>query len=154
MTLEREHLTTSSTATEALGEALAGELQPGDLVLLEGELASGKTTLVRGLLRGLGGAGDEVTSPTYVLVQSYPCSRPGIRVLHHVDLYRIGGGSAALREIGVEELLSDADAVVAVEWPPATLADWLPPGARCWRVRLDAAGETDRRVEVVLEGET
>jgi tRNA threonylcarbamoyladenosine biosynthesis protein TsaE len=145
----RQH-TDSPAATEALGEELARDLEPGDLVLLEGELASGKTTLVRGLLRGLGGAGEEVTSPTFVLVQSYPCSRPGIRVLHHVDLYRVPGGGAALREIGVEELLSEADAVVAVEWPPATLVDWLPRGGRSWHVRLETTGESGRLVDVAV----
>lgn len=135
-------------ATEAVGEALAHELGPGDLVLLVGDLASGKTTLVRGLLRGLGGAAEEVTSPTFVIVHSHPGGGGGIRTLHHVDLYRVADSVPALRELGLEELLSDADAVVAVEWPPDTLPEWLPPGARCWRVRLTATATGGREITI------
>jgi tRNA threonylcarbamoyladenosine biosynthesis protein TsaE len=149
----REYLTDSPEATEAVGEAVARELLAGDLVLLQGELASGKTTLVRGLLRGLGGAASEVTSPTFVLLQSYPCSHPSIRVLHHVDLYRVGGVPSALRELGLEELLSEPDAVVAVEWPAEVLVDWLPQSSRRIEVGLEVRADGRRRVEVLAVGE-
>ncbi len=151
-TPRREFNSSSPAATEALGEELARSLEPGDLVLLEGELASGKTTLVRGLVRGLNGPADEVSSPTFVLVTSYPCPGPGVRALHHVDLYRVGGSTPALREIGLEELLQQEDAVVAVEWPPDALVDWLPAGARVVRVTLRVVAADRRRITVVLGG--
>ena len=72
----------SAAATEELGRSIAEELAAGDLVLLEGDLAAGKTTLVRGLLRGLGGDPTEVSSPSFVLLQSYRCRRGRIAALH------------------------------------------------------------------------
>lgn len=148
----RTHRAATTVETEAVGEALARLLEPGDLVLLVGDLASGKTTLVRGLLRGLGGTDDDVTSPTFVLVQSHPCSGGPVLTLHHVDLYRVADSAPVLREVGLEELLSEADAVVAVEWPPDALPDWLPGGSRCWRVRLTTTATGGREIEVELLG--
>ena len=64
--------TANPAQTEACGEALAHRIRPGHLVLLEGDLAAGKTTFVRGLLRGLGGDPIDASSPTFVIVQTYP----------------------------------------------------------------------------------
>ncbi|MEE4271525.1 MAG: tRNA (adenosine(37)-N6)-threonylcarbamoyltransferase complex ATPase subunit type 1 TsaE [Thermoanaerobaculales bacterium] len=139
----------SADRTEALGAELAARLEPGHVVLLEGDLAAGKTTLVRGLVRALGGDGADVSSPTFVLLQSYPCARGGIEVVHHVDLYRLGERIADLREIGVEEILSDPAAVVAVEWPKDALATWIPADARLWRVVITTAADDSRRIEVI-----
>ncbi len=121
----------------------------GDVVLLEGDLAAGKTTLTRGLVEGLGGDGDEVSSPSFVLIQSYRCGSRGIGRLHHVDLYRVGDRIADLRELGLEDILSDPDAVVAVEWPRDTLATWLPADARVWRVRLTLTDTAARDIEIL-----
>lgn len=145
-----EHLTATAGHTEELAEELAARLAAGDLILLEGELAAGKTTFVRGLVRGLGGDADEVSSPTFVLVQSYPCVGPAIRVVHHVDLYRLDDNAAALREIGIEELLSDETAVTAVEWPRPILTSWLPAAARRWRVSLSHGDGDQRRIRIDL----
>jgi len=101
----------SAEETEAAGTRLAGHLRAGDVVLLEGDLAAGKTTFVRGLLRGLGGNAETVSSPSFVLLQTYDCSLNDIDSLHHVDLYRLGERISDLREIGIEEVLSD-DATV------------------------------------------
>ena len=136
--------TASAAATEIAGEALAARLQAGDVVLLEGDLAAGKTTLVRGMVRGLGGEERAVSSPTFVLVQTYDCHQRGVSALHHVDLYRLGERAADLRELGLEELLSDPDAVVAVEWPKETLATWIPAAARTWRVAFTVADDEAR----------
>jgi len=141
--------THSAAETEALGEALAARLAAGDVVLLEGDLAAGKTTLVRGLVRGLGGGPDEVTSPSFLLVQSYPCATRSIEVLHHVDLYRIAGASLrSLREVGVEELLSTSASVVAVEWPAEVLLEWVPAGARLWHVTLVINDDGSRNISI------
>ena len=103
-----ERVTRSAAETEALGEELAANLAPGDLLLLAGELGAGKTTFVRGLARGLGiGAG--VQSPTFQLVRVYA----GRIQLAHVDLYRLEAG-ADLADLGLDDLLDQG--VVAVEW--------------------------------------
>ncbi|MCU0303719.1 MAG: tRNA (adenosine(37)-N6)-threonylcarbamoyltransferase complex ATPase subunit type 1 TsaE [Thermoanaerobaculales bacterium] len=138
--------------TEAVGESLAARLLPGDVVLLEGDLAAGKTTLVRGLVRGLGGDAAEVSSPTFVLLVSHPCGGRGIGIVHHVDLYRLGERVRDLREIGVEEALSDPEAVTAVEWPKDVLATWIPADARVWRVVITTGSDDVRRVVVRSPG--
>jgi tRNA threonylcarbamoyladenosine biosynthesis protein TsaE len=139
---------TSAEATENVGRDFAARLRPGDVVLLEGELAAGKTTFVRGLVDGLGGNADLVSSPTFVLLQSYDCRGHGITVLHHVDLYRLAENVADLREIGLEETLSEPTAVVAVEWPKDTLATWIPVDARVWRVAITNEDGDSRRIEI------
>jgi len=148
LTLVERHHTASAGATEELGEDLARRLQVGDLVLLEGELAAGKTTFVRGILRGLGGNPDVVSSPTFVLLQTYDCSAWGITCLHHVDLYRLDDKLADLREVGLEEVLSDPGAVVVVEWPKSILATWLPSDARTWRATITTVEDGSRRIEI------
>jgi tRNA threonylcarbamoyladenosine biosynthesis protein TsaE len=138
----------SAGGTEALGEQLAVDLTGGDIVLLQAELAAGKTTFVRGLVRGLGGAHEDVSSPTFVLIQSYDCNYGVIRTVHHVDLYRLDERFTDLREIGLEEILSDASAVIAVEWPKATIAAWIPAGTRVWRVGIAVEDDDARTIEI------
>lgn len=101
-------VTTSPAETEAAGEQFGERLAPGDLVLLKGDLGAGKTTFVRGLMRGVGSPA-HVASPTFQLVRVYP----GRVQIAHVDLYRLEEG-AGLVDLGLEELL-DQGAVV-VEW--------------------------------------
>ncbi len=139
----------SAEETEATGTNLADHLRAGDVVLLEGDLAAGKTTLVRGLLRGLSGNAEAVSSPSFVLLQTYDCSARGITTLHHVDLYRLGENIADLREVGLEDVLSDDTAVVAVEWPKNTLATWIPTDARIWRVRISTNDDDSRQIEII-----
>ncbi|MBI4916221.1 MAG: tRNA (adenosine(37)-N6)-threonylcarbamoyltransferase complex ATPase subunit type 1 TsaE [Acidobacteria bacterium] len=128
-------------ATEALGAAIAVHLRPGDLVLLEGPLGAGKTTLVRGLVAALGGDPAEVCSPTFVLLETYEAASSAIRRLHHADLYRLRGQAAApWDEVGLGDALDDPDAVTAVEWPES----WSWAGSadrRVLRVRLAHAGD-------------
>ena len=101
--------TRSPQETEALGERLGAGLQPGATILLYGDLGAGKTTLVRGIARGLGIDPAEVSSPTFVLVQEYK----GRLSLHHVDLYRLD--STAADDLGLEEL-TESGGVVVIEW--------------------------------------
>jgi len=114
-------VTNSPAETETAGEGLGKRLQPGDMVLLIGELGAGKTTFVRGVARGAGSAAP-VASPTFQLVRVYP----GRVQLAHVDLYRVEH-SAELADLGLDEL-ADQGAVV-IEWgnrlevPGATLVE-------------------------------
>lgn len=103
--------TSSSEAdTRAIAAALASSLMPGAVILLSGDLGSGKTAFVRGLAEGLGLDPDDVTSPTFTLVHEY---RGGRLPLIHVDLYRLE--RAELDEIGLDQELA-AHGVIAVEW--------------------------------------
>ena len=128
-------------ATAGLGARLAARLAPGDLLLLEGPLGAGKTTLVRGLVAGLGGDPAEVCSPTFVLLETYEVRSGAIARVHHADLYRLRGKAAApWDEVGLGDALDDAAAVTAVEWPES----WRwpgGPGCRVLRIRLAWAGE-------------
>jgi len=111
--------TTSELETFALGEKVAATLQPGTFVLLHGDLGAGKTAFVRGMAAGLGANPEDVSSPTFVLIQHYKGRIP----LIHVDLYRLESG-AAVDDLGLEELVNGA--VVAIEWAerlPRKLAD-------------------------------
>jgi tRNA threonylcarbamoyladenosine biosynthesis protein TsaE len=105
-------LTTHSEAeTVAVGRQLARTLPPGSIVLLYGDLGAGKTAFVRGLAAGLGISPDEVSSPTFTLVQEY---RTGRLPLFHVDLYRLE--SIEVDDLGLDEMTL-AGGITAVEWP-------------------------------------
>ncbi|MCE7797049.1 tRNA (adenosine(37)-N6)-threonylcarbamoyltransferase complex ATPase subunit type 1 TsaE [Sphingobium sufflavum] len=102
----------SAEAMEAFGLTLGERLRAGDIVALTGDLGAGKTTLARGLLRGLGHAG-EVPSPSFAIVQPY--EPPAVRLpLAHVDLYRLED-DAEVAELGLDEWLHDG--ALVVEWP-------------------------------------
>jgi tRNA threonylcarbamoyladenosine biosynthesis protein TsaE len=126
----------------ALASRLAAGFRGGEVVLLSGELGTGKTAFVRGLAQGLGIAADEVASPTFVLLTRYD----GRLRLHHADLYRLRGDGDE-RELGLEELPGERG-VLAVEWAER-LGDI--PWRRYVRVRLEHAGEDRRRI-LVEEG--
>jgi tRNA threonylcarbamoyladenosine biosynthesis protein TsaE len=120
-------------ATEAFGAALARHLRRGDIVALFGTLGAGKTTLARGVLRGLGHDG-EVASPTFPIVQTY--APPDTRLpLWHVDLYRIED-PAEIAELGLDDALSDG--ALVVEWPERLPALW--PDALRLELATDGAG--------------
>lgn len=109
-------------ATQRAGAALAAVLKPGDIVLLEGALGAGKTTLVRGLLRALG-HDREVPSPSFAIVQPYDDVMPPV---WHVDLYRIDSPSE-LAELGLDAVL--AEGALVVEWPGRAGEGAWPPSA-------------------------
>jgi tRNA threonylcarbamoyladenosine biosynthesis protein TsaE len=134
-----ETVTASVTETEEIARALAASMRGGEVVLLSGELGSGKTAFVRGLARGLGVDPEEVASPTFVLLTSYP----GRLRLHHADLYRLAGNGDD-RELGLEELPGPAG-VLAIEWAERLS---LRPWARAIEVTLQHAGEDRRLVRI------
>lgn len=129
----------SEAETLRIARDLAARLQAGDVVLLVGPLAAGKTVFVRGLAEGLGANPDEVSSPTFMLIQEY---RGGRLTLVHVDLYRLA--PAEVDDLGLEELGS-GNVALAIEW-----ADRLPrPIGDAITVRIEDAGN-DRR-EIAIE---
>ena len=135
--------TTTPDETEALGEAIGRAAQPGDVVALWGELGSGKTTLVRGLARGLGIPDRAVTSPTFVIVHEHEGGRIP---LFHVDLYRLAPGDAP--STGWDEVLTYGG-LTAIEWPDRVLR-WLP--ADRIDVRLRHVGGDDREIRIEATG--
>lgn len=132
-----ETVTASEEETSAAGERLGAALQAGAVVLLHGDLGAGKTAFVRGLARGLGAPDEEVTSPTFTIVQEYP----GRVTLYHVDLYRLE--EREVDDLGLEELVL-GDGVVAIEWAER----WRGRPDDAIEVRIEDAGEDARRIRI------
>jgi len=131
----------SEEETLELGRTLARNMKGGELVLLEGELGLGKTVFARGIAVGLGIAAEDVSSPSFTLVQEY---RGGRKPMFHVDLYRLDSVED-IGTLGLEEILS-ASGVVVVEW-----AEKLPVYYRrgAITVRFHDVGEGSRRIEIL-----
>jgi tRNA threonylcarbamoyladenosine biosynthesis protein TsaE len=133
-------LATSDPAeTEALGADLALRLRDGDVVLVTGELGSGKTTFVRGAARALG-VTDPVTSPTFSIGHRY---RGACTTVSHLDLYRLAGLAQEDPELLCDYLGSGR--IAFVEWPAADSPELVH--AR-FRVTLAHAGEDRREIEI------
>ena len=111
-----EFTTRSGADTIEVGRKLGHLLKPPQLLLLRGELGTGKTTLVKGIAQALDAASpDEVTSPTFTLIHEYDGTQDGKPVkLFHIDVYRLEG-ERQLETLGLDELLTP-DALVLVEW--------------------------------------
>ena len=139
MTARRESLSLTlgdAAATEALGARLAGVLEVGDAVLLDGPLGAGKTTLARGAIRAWTGDADaEAPSPTFTLAQVYDGPKGD---LWHVDLYRLKTPEEAL-ELGLEDAF--AEAVCLIEWPDR-LGGFRPTDAIMVTLAMTGAGRT------------
>lgn len=130
--------TQSEEETIAAGEKLAAELPPKAVVLLIGNLGAGKTTLAKGIVKGLGAAQpDEVSSPTFTLIHEYSAS------VYHIDLYRLDREDQ-VATLGLDEIL-DRTAVVLIEW--GERFPRLMPEERI-EIRLRATEENSREIEV------
>jgi len=129
-------VTESEMDTMELGASLAESLAPGSVVLLEGELGAGKTAFVRGLANGVGAPEEDVSSPTFTLVQEYRGRLP----LLHADLYRLSGDEAD--DLGLDEL--GRDGIVAIEW--AAKLPRKPAGAI--EVLIEDLGGDRRRITI------
>ena len=132
--------TNSPEETEALGQKIAAQLQPGTVIAFQGDLGAGKTAFTRGLARGLGAA-DRVTSPTYTIVNEYLGGR---MPLFHFDMYRLGS-SEELFDIGWDDYL-ERGGVCAVEWSE-NVSDAME---NALIIRIEKTGDTSRTI--TLEG--
>jgi len=135
----------SEEETLELGRTVGRGLRGGELILLEGDLGLGKTVFARGVARGLGLAPEDVSSPSFTLIQEY---RGGRLVMYHVDLYRLSTDEE-IATLGLEEILTNR-AVVLVEW-----GEKIPPRYRrdAIVVRFHDVGEDSRRIELSGLGE-
>jgi tRNA threonylcarbamoyladenosine biosynthesis protein TsaE len=131
-------LTAGEEETVAAGEQFAATLPPGAVVLLYGQLGAGKTSFVRGLARGLGAAADEVSSPTFTIIQEY-AGRTA--TLYHVDLYRLE--PAEVDDLGLDELVS-GDGVVAIEWAER----WTGRPDDAIEVTIEDRGDDRRSIKI------
>jgi tRNA threonylcarbamoyladenosine biosynthesis protein TsaE len=129
--------THSEPETLELGRRVAATLSPGTFVLLYGDLGAGKTAFVRGLAAGLGADPDDVSSPTFVLIQHYK----GRIALVHADLYRLES-AAAVDDLGLDEL--GIGAIVAVEWAERLPRAIVPSVS----VKIDDLSENARRITI------
>src|SRR5688500_3954250 len=131
--------------TVAIGEALAGSLRDGDVVLLHGDLGAGKTTLAKGMASALG-IEDVVSSPSLSLVNEYDAGLAAtVTRLSHLALYRLRS-DAALATIGFEDFVAPADGVTLVEWPERA-AYALPD--RVLLIEIQTVGSDSRRMRFV-----
>ena len=130
--------TASETETSAAAESFGRDLRPGDVVLLYGDLGAGKTAFVRGLARGIGANPDEVSSPTFTLIQEYAGSSA---TLFHVDLYRLE--PAEIDDLGLDDLVA-GDGIVAIEWAER----WTGRPDDVMEVRIEDLGDDRRRIRV------
>ncbi len=139
-------ITTHSPAeTAAIGEALAGCLRDGDVVLLHGDLGAGKTTLAKGIASALGVEG-VVSSPSFSLVNEYDTgAASAISRLYHLDLYRLRSEDD-LASIGFDDFMAPADGIALVEWPERA-ATALPE--RFLLIEIEAVGAGSRRLRFV-----
>jgi tRNA threonylcarbamoyladenosine biosynthesis protein TsaE len=139
--LAEEAVTTSAEETIAWGRKFAARLKAPGVVLLVGELGSGKTTLTKGIVSGLGAASeDEVNSPTFTLVHVYGAAAK----VYHADLYRIEN-LHDFKTLGLEDVF-EKPAVVILEWAERFPSPWPQV-----RVRLEHL-EGDRRRLTVVSG--
>lgn len=136
--LSGEFLTRSPEETFELGRRLGLSQSGGAVILLSGELGTGKTVFVKGLAAGLGIDPDDVCSPSFTIINIHE----GRLRLYHVDLYRLD--SALRPDLGLDEILEERDAVVAIEW--GERLDHPPAGAI--RVVIEYASDTERRISI------
>ncbi len=139
------HTITSNSPDETfeLGEQLGAKLRGGEIILLTGGLGAGKTLLTKGVLGGLDYDVDEVTSPSFTLVNLYKTERFNV---YHIDLWRSDGDAAF--SVGLEEILDDEKGIVIIEW--AEKLGNFGFDASVFRIVLSGDGDEPRRIEIQL----
>jgi tRNA threonylcarbamoyladenosine biosynthesis protein TsaE len=136
----RKFHTRSADETIAIGSGLRDLLQPGEMIVLRGDLGAGKTTLVKGIAEGFHAAlQEDVTSPTFTLVHEY--RGPEI-TLFHIDLYRIDT-ERELMTLGIDDLRSEPHGILLVEWGEKFQQIVQESAAE---IRIQRTGETERTI--------
>lgn len=138
----REVVSHNQSETFDLGEDLGRDLSGGEIILLNGPLGAGKTMLVKGIASALGIDQEDVTSPSFTLVNPHP----GRLLLYHIDLYRLDEGATAAHAVDLDEILTDENAVVIIEW--AERLGHYPLPADVWRISISGDGDEPRRIAI------
>ena len=139
---EGEFVSSSPEETFNYGHRIGSRLAGGEILLLSGPLGAGKTILVKGLCAALGIDEEEVTSPSFTLVNPYE----GRLQLYHIDLYRLDEGASAAHAVDLDELLSDERAVIVIEWAER-MGNYPLPGD-VWRIALSGDGDAPRDIRI------
>jgi tRNA threonylcarbamoyladenosine biosynthesis protein TsaE len=137
-----EWQTQNAQETFDLGKQTGTQLKGGEILLLKGPLGAGKTVFVKGIAAALGLDPEEVTSPSFTLVNPYPSRLP----LFHIDLFRLDEGVNAAHAVDLEDLLIGERTVVVIEW-----ADRLgnyPLPSTVWHITISGDGETARKISI------
>jgi tRNA threonylcarbamoyladenosine biosynthesis protein TsaE len=148
MTTPAQHISTGEWTTRTAAETfnlskqIGAQLSGGEVIFLNGPLGAGKTVFVKGLAWALDIDPEEVTSPSFTLVNPYAGRLP----LFHIDLYRLDEGAAAANAVDLEELLTNERAVIVIEW--AERLGNYPLTANVWRISISGDGETARRISI------
>jgi tRNA threonylcarbamoyladenosine biosynthesis protein TsaE len=156
----KKYISKSAIATKRVAQSFAKDLKAGDILAIYGPLGAGKTTFLQGLAAGLGYKG-RVTSPTFIFVRPYQIaesreqkarlpdgqaeSEPKIRTLYHIDLYRIEN-PLDLQTIGIEEFLTDPQAISAIEWPEKY--EKILPADKTIKIYLKTKAESTREIKI------
>lgn len=144
----QQHLSTGEWQTKNAGETfdlgkqIGAQLSGGEILLLHGPLGAGKTVFVKGIAAALGFDPEEVTSPSFTLVNPYS-SRLS---LFHVDLYRLEEGATAAHAVDLEELLNHEQAIIVIEWAER-MRDYPLP-SNVWRITISGDGEGARKISI------
>lgn len=143
--VDKEIITNTFEETQKLGEVFAKQVAPGDVLLLYGDLGSGKTTFTQGVAKGLG-IKKRIISPTFVIVRTYRIMNYelGIMNMYHIDLYRTET-FGDLKSIGIKELLHDKEAIVVIEWPEK-LGIFLPK--QRWEIHFSYENDNRRKIRI------
>src|SRR3989441_4299660 len=138
----REVVSHSESETFEVGERLGRELRGGEIILLDGPLGAGKTMFVKGIAAGLGIDRENVTSPSFTLVNPHP----GRLMLYHIDLYRLDEGASAAHAVDLDEILTDEKAVVVIEW--AERLGHYPLPQNVLKISIVGDGEEPRTISM------
>ncbi len=139
----QDYLCETPQDTFDLGEKLGASLHGGEMILLSGNLGAGKTLFTKGILYALDFDVDEVTSPSFTLVNLYKTAKFDV---YHIDLWRIDERSDAASAVGLPEILEDEKAVTIIEWSER-LKDFAFP-AKVFRITIEGDGDDARKISI------
>lgn len=137
-----EYICESPEATFDLGEKLGENLQGGEMILLSGGLGAGKTLFTKGILYALDFDIDEVTSPSFTLVNLYKAKFD----VYHIDFWRLDENSDVAFAVGLNEILEDETAIVIIEWAEHLKKFSFP--AKTFRVKIEGDGDQPRKIVI------
>jgi tRNA threonylcarbamoyladenosine biosynthesis protein TsaE len=138
----REIISGSPEQTFNFGFQIGECLNGGEILLLSGPLGAGKTVLIKGICAALGIEEEDVTSPSFTLVNPYD----GRLRMYHIDLFRLDEGVAAAHAVDLDELLADETSVIAIEWAERMTNYPLPSNA--WQIVLSGDGDDPRAIKM------
>lgn len=136
-----EYTCRDAAETFALGKSFGEHLAGGEIILLDGSLGAGKTVFTKGVASASSVDPDEVTSPSFTLVNRHT----GRLTLYHIDLYRLPEGATAAHAVDLDELLTETQTVIVIEWAERLGADYPLPSP-VYRIFINGDGDEPRRI--------